>query len=279
MANSTRDLRRRDFLQLGTAAFVTTAFARPVTLEGRASRQALSDRVRGVRAMTFDVFGTVVDWRSSITREGEAVGRRKGIDADWAAFADAWRGGYGPAMGRVRRGELPWTKIDDLHRMILDELVPQFGLSGLTEDELVDLNFAWHRLTPWPDTVRGLTRLRTRYVLASLSNGNVALLVNMAKNAGLPWDAVLSAELARAYKPDPKAYLTAADLLGLAPEQVMMVAAHKGDLRASSKVGFRTAYVPRPTEFGPDVERDLTPDPDFDVVATDFDDMAAQLGL
>ena len=189
MANSTGDLRRRDFLQLGSAALVTAAFAPPVTLEGRA-RQALSDRVRGVRAMTFDVFGTVVDWRSSITREGEAVGRRKGIDADWAAFADAWRAGYGPAMGRVRRGELPWTKIDDLHRMILDELVPQFGLTGLTEGELVDLNFAWHRLTPWPDTVRGLTRLRKRYVLASLSNGNVALLVNMAKTPacrGMPF--------------------------------------------------------------------------------------------
>ncbi len=237
------------------------------------------DAISAVRAMTFDVFGTVVDWRTSIIREGEAVGREKGIEADWAAFADEWRAGYGPAMGRVRRGELGWTGIDDLHRMILDGLVPKYGLGSLSEDELDHLNRAWHRLTPWPDTVEGLSRLRRRYVLASLSNGNVALLVNMAKNAGIPWDAVLSAELARRYKPDPEVYLTAARLLGLAPEQVMMVAAHKGDLRASAHLGFKTAYVPRPTEFGPNMERDLTPDPDFDLVATDFNDMANQLGV
>ena len=229
--------------------------------------------------MTFDVFGTVVDWRTSITKEGEAVGRRHGIQADWSAFADDWRGGYGPAMQRVRSGELGWTKIDHLHRMILDDLVPQYGLTALSDNELDELNRAWHRLTPWPDTVEGLTRLRKGYVLASLSNGNVALLVNMAKNAGLPWDAVLSAELAHQYKPDREVYLKAADLLGLQPEEVMMVAAHKGDLRASANVGFRTAYVPRPTEFAPHVERDLTPDPDFDLVATNFNDMAAQLGL
>jgi len=229
--------------------------------------------------MTFDVFGTVVDWRTSIIREGEAVGRAKGIEADWAAFADEWRAGYGPAMERVRRGELGWTRIDDLHRMILDGLVTKYRLESLSEDEFDHLNRAWHRLTPWPDTVKGLTRLRRRYLLASLSNGNVALLVNMAKKAGIPWDAVLSAELARHYKPNPEVYLSAARLLGLDPEQVMMVAAHKGDLWASARLGFKTAYVPRPTEFGPNMERDLTPDPDFDLVATDFNDMASQLGL
>ena len=272
---------RREFLGSGSAALLLAAFARTAAGARLApgSGQALSERVRGVRAMTFDVFGTVVDWRTSITREGEAVGREKGIDADWAAFADDWRAGYGPAMARVRRGELGWTRIDDLHRMILDELVPKYGLEKLTEAELDDLNRAWHRLTPWPDTVEGLTRLRRRYVLASLSNGNVALLVNMAKNAGIPWDAVLSAELARHYKPDPEAYLTAADLLGLETEQVMMVAAHKGDLRAAAALGFRTGYVPRPTEYGPNDDRDLTPDPDFDIVATNFNDMASQLGL
>jgi len=257
---------------------MTIGFSRAASGNGQV-RQQLNGRLRGVRAMTFDVFGTVVDWRTSITREGETVGRQHGIDADWEAFADDWRGGYGPAMQRVRSGELGWTKIDDLHRMILNELVPKYGLQGLSELELEDLNRGWHRLMPWPDTVGGLTRLRKGYVLASLSNGNVALLVNMAKNAGLPWDAVLSAELARQYKPDREVYLKAADLLGFQPEQMMMVAAHKGDLRASSRVGFRTAYVPRPTEFAPDVERDLTPDPDFDLVATDFNDMAAQLGL
>jgi 2-haloacid dehalogenase len=236
-------------------------------------------RLAMVKAMTFDVFGTVVDWRSSIIREGEQLTVRTGIEVDWPRFADAWRAGYGPAMRRVRSGELPWTRIDDLHRMILDGLIPEFGLTALDEAARDDLNRVWHRLSPWPDTVSGLTRLRTRYVLASLSNGNVALLVNMAKHSGLPWDAVLSAELAHQYKPDPEVYLTAADLLGLEPEQVMMVAAHKGDLRAAAALGFKTAYVPRPLEYGPDREIDTTPDPPFDVNATDFNDLADRLGL
>ena len=271
------DVRRREFLQTASAVVVGALHARSGS--GAEARQAVPERVRGVRALTFDVFGTVVDWRSSIISEMEALAGRKGIDGDWTAFADQWRAGYGPAMGRVRRGELPWTKIDDLHRMILDTLVPEFGLQSLTGAELDDLNKVWHRLQPWPDSVAGLTRLKARYVLASLSNGNVALLVNMAKNAGLPWDAVLSAELAASYKPDREVYLKAADLLGWEPEQMMMVAAHSGDLRASAEVGFRTAYVPRPLEYGPDRDRDLTPDPDFDLVATDFEDLAEQLGL
>ena len=237
------------------------------------------DRLAMVKAMTFDVFGTVVDWRSSIIREGEQLTVRTGIEVDWPRFADAWRAGYGPAMRRVRSGELPWTRIDDLHRMILDGLIPEFGLTALDEAARDDLNRVWHRLSPWPDTVSGLTRLRTRYVLASLSNGNVALLVNMAKHSGLPWDAVLSAALAHQYKPDPEVYLTAADLLGREPEQVMMVAAHKGDLRAAAALGFKTAYVPRPLEYGPDREIDTTPDPSFDVNATDFNDLADRLGL
>lgn len=269
---------RRDFVFSAVGMF--SFFNGSVLLSQSAvSRQEIPQRVQGVRAMTFDVFGTVVDWRTSIAKEAELVGRRHGIHADWWSFADDWRGGYGPAMQRVRNGELGWTRIDDLHRMILDQLVPQYGLTMLNDAELDELNRAWHRLTPWPDTIEGLTRMRKTYVLASLSNGNVSLLVNMAKNAGLPWDAVLSAELAQQYKPDPEVYLKAADLLGLEPEQVMMVAAHKGDLRASAEVGFRTAYVPRPTEYGPHVKRDLTPDPDFDLVATNFNDMASQLGL
>ena len=232
-----------------------------------------------VKAMTFDVFGTVVDWRSSIVREGEQVTARTGIEVDWPQFADAWRAGYGPAMRQVRTGDLPWTKIDDLHRMILDGLIPEYGLTALTDAERDDLNRVWHRLAPWPDTVSGLTRLRTRYVLATLSNGNVALLVNMAKHSGLPWDAVLSAELAHRYKPDPEVYLTAADLLGLQPDQVMMVAAHQGDLRAAAALGFKTAYVPRPLEYGPDREIDTTPDPSFNIIASDFNDLADRLGL
>ena len=231
-----------------------------------------------VKALVFDVFGTVVDWRSSIIREGQLLAARKGYQVDWAEFADRWRSGYGPAMNRVRTGELPWTRIDDLHRMILDELVQEFELTGMDEAELDHFNKAWHRLSPWPDTVAGLNRLKTKYVIATLSNGNVALLTNMAKNAGMPWDAVLSAELARHYKPDPEAYLTAADLLGLSPQQVMMVAAHPSDLRAAARTGLHTAYVIRPLERGPGRPVDMNPAGEFDYTATDFLDLARQLG-
>lgn len=231
-----------------------------------------------VKALTFDVFGTVVDWRASIIREGQLLAAQKGYQVDWAEFADRWRAGYGPAMNKVRSGELPWTRIDDLHRMILDELVVEFGLSGMSETELDHFNRAWHRLSPWPDTVAGLNRLKTKYVITTLSNGNVSLLTNMAKNAGLPWDAILSAELAGHYKPDPETYLKAADLLGLPPEQVMMVAAHPGDLRAAARTGLRTAYVIRPLERGPGRPVDTNPAGEFDYTATDFLDLARQLG-
>ncbi|MDD9895987.1 MAG: haloacid dehalogenase type II [Gammaproteobacteria bacterium] len=231
-----------------------------------------------VKALTFDVFGTVVDWRGSIIREGQLLGARKGYDIDWAEFADRWRGGYGPSMNRVRTGELPWTKIDDLHRMVLDELVEEFNLVGMTEAELDHFNRAWHRLSPWPDTVAGLNRLKTKYIIATLSNGNVSLLTNMAKNAGMPWDAVLSAELARHYKPDPQAYLTAADLLGLAPEEILFVSAHVGDSRASAQTGMKQAYVIRPLEYGPGRQAPPPPEDEFDYIATDFLDLARQLG-
>jgi 2-haloacid dehalogenase len=231
-----------------------------------------------IRALTFDVFGTVVDWRGSIIREASELGRAKRIEADWARFADVWRSGYGPAMDRVRRGELPWTNIDNLHRMILDRLLPEFKIDGLSEAEKQNLNRAWHRLEPWPDTVGGLTRLRAKFIIATLSNGNVALLVNMAKHARLPWDCILSAELVKRYKPDLEVYQMACDLLGLRPEQVMMVAAHKGDLRASQKIAMRTAFVQRPLEFGKGRVVDTAPDPSFDITAADFEDLAAKLG-
>ena len=231
-----------------------------------------------IEALTFDVFGTVVDWRGTIIREGSRIGAEKGISADWAEFADAWRGGYEPAMRRVRLGERPWEKIDVLHREILDGLLDRLGLSGLTEREKDDLNRVWHRLDPWPEAVDGLERLRSRFVVASLSNGNMALLTNMVKNAGLPWDCVLSAELARQYKPDPSVYLTAADLLGLPPERVMMVAAHAHDLNGAKAAGLRTAFIHRPLEFGPDRTPDVPPPGAFDVSATDFLDLAAKLG-
>jgi len=231
-----------------------------------------------IKALGFDVFGTVVDWRTSVAREAEAVGRAKGNAVDWTAFAVAWRKLYQPQMQRVRSGELPWTKLDDLHRMSLDRLIVEFGLKGLSEEETDHLNRAWHRLDPWPDAVPGLTRLKTRYALTTLSNGNVALMVNMAKRAGLPWDAILGAEPTRHYKPDPEAYLGTADYLGVRPDQLMLVAAHNGDLAAASKVGLRTAFVPRPKEHGPGQTRDLTPDGAWDFVATDFEDLARQLG-
>jgi 2-haloacid dehalogenase len=234
--------------------------------------------LRGIKALAFDVFGTVVDWRGSLIAEGRRLGRRKRIKADWAAFADAWRAGYRPAMDRVRRGELGWTKIDDLHRMILDDLIPKFGLAALTEPERDDLNRAWHRLSPWRDSVGGLKRLKRRYVLATMSNGNVALLVNMAKRAGLPWDTVLSAEIAGHYKPDREAYLCVPRLLGIDPGEVLMVAAHKDDLDGAARAGLRTAFVARPLEFGDPARKDVAPEPRFDVNADDFLDLARQLG-
>ncbi len=230
-----------------------------------------------VKALTFDVFGTVVNWRSSIIEEGRALGARKGLDVDWEAFADAWRGGYGPSMARVRRGELPWMTIDELHRLILDDLLARFNIEGLNEAEIADFNRAWHRLRPWPDAVEGLTRLKRKYVIATLSNGNVALLVNMAKRAGLPWDTVLSSELARHYKPAPEVYQTAARLLGLETREVMMVAAHPGDLRAAASTGMRTAYVPRPLEWGPRSSRKVDMSEEVDVVASDFVELARKL--
>jgi 2-haloacid dehalogenase len=235
--------------------------------------------VRGPKpkALVFDVFGTVVDWRGSLIREGRLLGRRKKLDVDWAAFADAWRAGYRPAMARVRSGELPWTKIDDLHRMILDALLARFGIRGLSEEEIVHFNHAWHRLKPWPDAKAGLGKLKRRHVVATLSNGNVALLVNMARHAGLPWDCILSAEVVRHYKPDPETYLGAAELLGVRPDALMMVAAHKDDLHAARACGLQTAFVARAREHGPGAKPDVSRDPAFDVHARDFNDLARQL--
>jgi len=237
-----------------------------------------ASRLAGVKALGFDVFGTVVDWRASIIREGEALGRAKGLDVDWVAFTDAWRGLYQPGLEKVRSGALPWTRLDDLHRMSLDRLREDFKITGLSAVEVEHLNRVWHRLDPRPDSVPGLTRLRKKYVLATLSNGNIALMVNMAKRAGLPWDAVLGAEPARAYKPQPEAYLRTADFLGRQPEECMLVAAHNSDLAAAARVGFRTAFVRRPTEHGPSQTRDLRADQSWDVVAESMIDLADKLG-
>jgi 2-haloacid dehalogenase len=231
-----------------------------------------------VKALTFDVFGTVVNWRDSVAREAKATLGPKGYDLDWHAFADRWRTRYRPAMARVRNGERPWARLDDLHRENLEALLPEFGVAGLSEAELDHLNRAWHRLDGWPDTVEGLIRLKRKYILATLSNGNVALMVNMAKHAGLPWDAILGAEVARAYKPQPEAYDRTADFLGLPPAHCMMVAAHNGDLVAARGRGFRTAFVSRPFEHGPVKTRDIAPEHNFDVVAESLIELADKLG-
>jgi 2-haloacid dehalogenase len=227
-----------------------------------------------VEVLAFDVFGTVVDWHGSIVRE--MARSHPGVDGD--AFALAWRAGYQPAMGRVMSGELGWTLIDDLHRMILDDLLPRFGLAHLGEAERQELNRVWHRLDPWADVVPGLQRLKQRYLLCTLSNGNLGLLTRMAKRAGLPWDCVLSAEVFRAYKPDPRTYLGVAQVFDLPPDRVMLVAAHHDDLAAARACGLRTAYVERPLEFGARQRKDVSPQPGNDFHAANFLQLAELLG-
>jgi 2-haloacid dehalogenase len=235
--------------------------------------------ISNIRALLFNVFGTCVDWRTSVIAAGEAFGRAHGLrGVDWAGFADAWRSRYQPQMETVRTGRRPWTRLDDLHRESLDVVLRELGLTGIPAADLDDLNRAWHRLDPWPDTVEGLTRLKTRYIIATNSNGNVALLLNMAKRAGMPWDTILGAETARCYKPMPDAYLRNVEFLGLTPPQVMMVAAHNGDLVAASACGLRTGFVPRPAEFGPGQTADLKPERAYDLVAADFVDLARRMG-
>ncbi|MEM1197924.1 MAG: haloacid dehalogenase type II [Pseudomonadota bacterium] len=231
-----------------------------------------------VEALLFDVFGTVVDWRGSITSQMEAFGAEKGYDADWNAFADRWRALYQPAMEQVRAEGRDWVILDTLHGENLDTAWAEFGLPPLGTDERAHLVRAWHRLDPWPDAVAGLTRLKTKYIIAPVSNGNIALITNMAKRAGLPWDVVLGAEVARAYKPMPEAYLRSAAAIGRAPGQCMMVAAHNDDLHAAKAQGLRTAFVPRPLEMGPGGGADTEPTGDWDFVADSFEALADQLG-
>jgi 2-haloacid dehalogenase len=226
------------------------------------------------QVLAFDIFGTVVDWHGSIVREMQVLYPQ--VDAN--AFALAWRAGYQPAMTRVRSGELGWTLIDALHRLILDDLLPQFGLTHLSEAERVHLNRVWHRLDAWPDSVAGLKRLKQRFTICSLSNGNLGLLTNMAKRAGLPWDCVLSAEVFRAYKPDPATYLGVAQVFDLGPHQVMLCAAHHDDLTAARSCGLHTAYIERPMEFGASQIKDVSPQAGNDLHAHDLMALADLLG-
>jgi 2-haloacid dehalogenase len=227
-----------------------------------------------VEVLAFDIFGTVVDWHGSIVREMAQLYP----DVDGSAFALAWRAGYKPAMARVMSGELGWTLIDDLHRLILDGILPQFGLAHLGEAERRHLNRVWHRLAPWPDSVEGLTRLKRKFTICTLSNGNIGLLTNMAKRAGLPWDCVLSAEVFRAYKPDPATYLGVARIFNLLPQKVMLVAAHHEDLAGARGCGLRTAYIERPLEFGAGQPKDVSPAEDNDLHCANMVELASALG-
>jgi 2-haloacid dehalogenase len=227
-----------------------------------------------VKVLAFDIFGTVVDWHGSIAREVDAMGRGVG----GSEFARAWRAGYKPAMARVMSGELGWTLIDDLHRMILDGILPRFGMEDLSEEQRRELNRAWHRLDAWPDSVEGITRLKSKFTVCTLSNGNIGLLTNMAKRAGLPWDCVLSAEVFKAYKPSPATYQGVANVFDLSPAEVMMVAAHHDDLEGARKCGLQTAYIERPNEFGASHPKDVSPRTGNSLHCKSIAELAALLG-
>ena len=231
-----------------------------------------------VKALLFDVFGTVVDWRGSIAAEAKSFGARHGLERDWEAFAQDWRALYQPAMEEVRSAQRGFVKLDVLHRENLDKLFVQYEIDGISEQDTDHLNRAWHRLVPWADTVPGMNRLRRRFILASMSNGNIALMVNMARYSALPWDAILGAEVARAYKPMPESYLRSCEALSLAPEECMLVAAHNSDLEAARDCGLRTAYVNRPTEYGPRQTVDFNATGDWDYIADTMIELADRMG-
>lgn len=276
-------LNRRNFLAAAGAGAAAMSFSelRPThASESPRDVQEVNPKLAGVKALVFDTFGTVVDWRSSVAAEGMAWGKAKGLNINWLDFADRWRLGYHPAMEKVRKGEIPWTRLDDLHRMILDDLLKEFKIEGLTEEEKVSWTHVWRRLKPWPDSVEGLTRLKKKYIIAPLSNGNIALMASLAKFGGLPWDAILGAELAKHYKPDREVYESAPYFLDLKPEEVMMCAAHDYDLSASRKSGLRTGFIYRPNEYGngPVGVPSKAKPGDFDVVSASMVDLARQMG-
>jgi 2-haloacid dehalogenase len=231
-----------------------------------------------IKALLFDVFGTVVDWRTSIIREGEEFGRANGLSGiDWTAFADEWRALYRPALDKVCRGEKPWQPLDDIHRQSLNQLLEKHGIRNISEAAVDYLNRAWHRLDPWPDALSGLIRMKRKYIIAPCSNGNVSLMVNLAKHSALPWDVILGAELARQYKPTPAVYEVSVALLRLDPSECVLVAAHNYDLEAATKLGLKAAFVTRPDEFGPGGGAELTPSQNWDFVTADFNELADQL--
>ena len=276
-------LNRRGFLGVASASIATT-----VNTELRSARaqhttggsQNVKSELANVKACVFDTFGTVVDWRSSVIAEATSWGKAKHLNIDWVEFTDRWRLGYRPAMDKVRKGEIPWTKLDDLHRMILEDLLKQYNIEGLSDAEKTDWAHVWRRLKPWPDSVKGLTRLKEKYIISPLSNGNVALMTSLGKFGGLPWDVILGSDLVKHYKPDREMYLSAQLYLDLKPDEVMMCAAHAVDLQAARSYGLRTGFIYRPNEFGggPAGLPDKAKTGDFDVVSMSIIDLAQQMG-
>jgi 2-haloacid dehalogenase len=232
----------------------------------------------GIKALTFDVQGTATDFWGTIVREGQAINRRKRLDIDWGKFADDWRGLYRPGLDAVLNRERPWRSVDSLYREALDQLLRERRVASFSESELADLNHVWQRLEPWPDTIPGLLRLKRHYIVATLSNADIAAVVRMAKHSNLPWDVILTAELAQTFKPDPKVYQIAAQYLGFKPQEILMVACHKYDLRGAKAQGFRTAFVARPLEFGPNGKTDAKFEAEFDLNVNSFIELADRLG-
>lgn len=270
---------RRDVIAGAAAAMLgSTRLVAAAGAQG-GGRGASSTAAAGVKVMVFDTFGTVVDWRSVVIAEGQQWSKRKGFTVDWPKFADEWRGAYGPSMNKVRTGELPWTKLDRLHRVSLDTLLAKYDITSLTEPEKVEFNKVWHRCKPWPDSVAGLTRLKKRFTIAPLSNGNISLLTDMAKSGGLPWDCILGAELVRHYKPDPEVYMSPVELFDLTPPEVMMVAAHQPDLQVPKRLGLKTGYIHRPYEGGSAGTGQMPAAGSFDFIVHDLGELAAAVGL
>jgi 2-haloacid dehalogenase len=275
------ELDRREFVVAGVGLI-----AMPLSKSTAAARQATTDAgpkdtaLAKVQACVFDTFGTVVDWRSSVIAEATNWGKARNLNVNWVEFTDRWRLGYAPAMEKVRKGEIPWTTLDDLQRMLLEDLLKEYKIEGLSEEEKVDWAHVWRRLKPWPDAVEGLTRLKRKYIISPMSNGNVALMTHLAKFAKLPWDLVLGSDLVQHYKPDREMYLSAPYYLDLRPEQVMMCAAHISDLHAARNCGLRTGFIYRPNEFGggPAGVPEKAKPGDFDVVSESIVDLAQQLG-
>ena len=276
-------LDRREFLTAVGASIAATSYAElPAVLARQATGGAdrVNPKLANVKAGVFDVFGTVVDWRSSVIAETTSWGKSKGLTINWAEFTDRWRLGYQPAMNRVRQGEIPWTNLDDLQRIILENLLQQYKIEGLSEEEKVNWAHVWRRLKPWPDSVEGLSRLKRKFIISPMSNGNVALMTNLAKFGGLPWDVILGSDLVKHYKPDREMYLSAPFYLDLKPEEVMMCAAHISDLQAARGCGLRTGFIYRPDEYGhgsAGVPDKAGPD-DFDAVSVSMIDLAEQMG-